>query len=202
VHAMILLERGGPVLVALLGLSILAWTVALNRWIVLRRDARNDRGAGEIARVLTREGREAAARLCARGETVEERVLSVSLLPGDPGRRRFEGRIRPILVAEERTLLGPLGLVAACAAAAPLLGLLGTVLGMIRTFGALGDEPVSGVGFAEGIGEALLTTQAGLVVAVPMILLHFFLQARGRRCIARAEREARRIEALLAHGGP
>lgn len=67
-----------------------------------------------------------------------------------------------------------------CVSAAPLLGLLGTVTGMLATFGALaagagGDETMGQV--AEGISEALITTETGLVVALPGL----FLEARLRR---------------------
>jgi len=76
------------------------------------------------------------------------------------------------------------------AAAAPLLGLLGTVSGMVHTF-----ETITSYGFgnpvllAEGISEALLTTQAGLVVAFPIVIFHNFLFHRIERfkSVAHAE---------------
>ena len=68
------------------------------------------------------------------------------------------------------------------AAAAPLMGLLGTVTGMIRTFQAItlfgtGDPKL----MAGGISEALVTTMLGLVVAIPLVLLHSFLKTLSRR---------------------
>ena len=72
-----------------------------------------------------------------------------------------------------------LGAVGVCAAVAPLLGLLGTVVGMIRTF-----ETIAAFGaqdarlLAGGIREALITTEAGLVVAIPLLLLHALLRGR------------------------
>jgi biopolymer transport protein ExbB len=68
------------------------------------------------------------------------------------------------------------------AAVAPLLGLLGTVTGMIHTFRLIS---VFGTGdprlLSAGISEALITTEAGLVVAIPLLLLHAFLSRRVQR---------------------
>jgi len=65
-----------------------------------------------------------------------------------------------------------------CVSAAPLLGLLGTVTGMLTTFGALatgsGGDKTMGL-IAEGISEALVTTETGLVVALPGLLFHYHL---------------------------
>ena len=75
------------------------------------------------------------------------------------------------------------------AGVAPLLGLLGTVTGMISTFDTI---TIFGSGqprlMAGGISEALLTTAAGLVIAIPVLLIHSFLSSRADRLIADTER--------------
>ena len=80
-------------------------------------------------------------------------------------------------------------------AAAPLLGLLGTVAGMIRTFEHLASRGARSVeGLATGISEALLNTEAGLAVAIPAMLLlyaaHRLLQ-KGLRDIVQLEARAK-----------
>lgn len=80
-----------------------------------------------------------------------------------------------------------LGILAAFTAAAPLVGLLGTVLGMVGTFDAVGDlasEP--GQRIAGGIRQALVTTQFGLLIAIPGVF-----------GLARLQRLAREVEVLL-----
>lgn len=81
--------------------------------------------------------------------------------------------------------------VAICAASAPLLGLLGTVSGIINTFKMI---TVSGAGdvksLSGGISEALITTKYGLIVAIPSLLLHAFLSRKARSVIANMERAA------------
>lgn len=79
--------------------------------------------------------------------------------------------------------------IAICAAAAPLLGLLGTVSGIINTFkmmqisGGSDMQNVSG-----GISEALITTKYGLIVAIPALILHVFLSRMARRVIDKMEK--------------
>ena len=90
------------------------------------------------------------------------------------------------------------------AAVAPLLGLLGTVVGMIATFQAItlfgtGDPKL----MAGGISQALVTTVLGLVVAVPLILLHSVLSGRSRKIIQTLEHQSSGIvasHAEKAHG--
>jgi biopolymer transport protein ExbB len=68
-----------------------------------------------------------------------------------------------------------------CVSAAPLLGLFGTVTGMLATFDALasgtGGEQTMGA-IAKGIAEALITTEAGLAVALPGVFFHYFMAQR------------------------
>ena len=77
------------------------------------------------------------------------------------------------------------------AAVSPLLGLLGTVTGMIRTFSAL---TVGGVGdpasLAGGISEALITTEAGLMVAIPALIAYRYLRGRVDALVVQMEKEA------------
>jgi len=92
--------------------------------------------------------------------------------------------------------LGPLGTIAAIS---PLLGLLGTVSGMIRSFTAITTE---GVGnptvLAGGISEALITTAAGLIVAIPSLIAYRYLRGRVDTLVVKIEKESIRfIEAVL-----
>ena len=84
------------------------------------------------------------------------------------------------LIEVQNKLQSWLPFIAITAATAPLLGLLGTVAGMIRTFNVI---TVSGTGDAKplagGISEALITTLFGLVVAIPALIIHALLS---RRC--------------------
>ncbi len=88
-------------------------------------------------------------------------------------------------------LFSGLGVVAVSAAISPLLGLLGTVTGIIKTFG---DLSVYGAGnpqlMSGGISEALITTEFGLMVAIPSFVLHAVLSRRGKAILSDMEKAA------------
>jgi biopolymer transport protein ExbB len=142
------LERGGPLMWVLAGVSLVIWTGLLEHLLYLR----------EILPALTRKARE-LGRLApsARSERLRRMVLSQSL-------SRL-GRSLPVL----RTL------VTLC----PLLGLIGTVLGMIQVF-----DSIAVLGTADpralstGISRAVLTTMAGLMVALPGLYLVNLVERR------------------------
>lgn len=95
------------------------------------------------------------------------------------------------LISQTPSLERFLAPLAVCASAAPLLGLLGTVTGMIHTFRLI---TVFGTGDAQtlssGISEALVTTEVGLIVAIPALLIHAYLSRRVRRSITLTQQAA------------
>ncbi|MBM0105142.1 MotA/TolQ/ExbB proton channel family protein [Steroidobacter sp. S1-65] len=101
------------------------------------------------------------------------------------------------VVHELDRFIGTLGTIASLS---PLMGLLGTVLGMIRTFNAI---TTAGIGnpasLAGGIAEALITTAAGLTVAIPALLAYKYLRGRVQTLVVQMEKEAMKlVEALEA----
>lgn len=99
------------------------------------------------------------------------------------------------VVHELDRFIGTLGTIASLS---PLMGLLGTVLGMIRTFNAI---TTAGIGnpasLAGGIAEALVTTAAGLTVAIPALLAYKYLRGRVQTLVVQMEKEAiKLVEAL------
>ena len=76
------------------------------------------------------------------------------------------------------------------AAIAPLVGLLGTVIGMFRAFGGIASDVAAGakpVVLAQGVSQAIVTTIFGLVVAIPSLLAHAYFRRRAQRRIAEIE---------------
>lgn len=175
-------RSGGAVMLPLALCAALLWGALTHRALLLRPSP----GGGALARL-------AAAR--ARGvpthgeDTLNRAILAVWPLLGARRLHRLD------LTAA----LGPLRaeldegkqLVRATVTVAPLLGLLGTVMGMIETFQSLAEMALytQGGGVAAGIAEALLTTQLGLVISVPGILV-------GRGLDQRQERVAHELDAL------
>lgn len=155
------LRHGGPVVIAILGLSVILYTRCFGLLLHLR----------EARRRLVREyvpGPNVIARL---------RILQDEL------QETFQ---------RQRAVLG------AMIAAAPLLGLLGTVTGMISTFENLSsrDGQKSMEGLADGISKALVATEAGLSVAIPAVLLVYFAHRQMQKGLQTfAQLEHRALEA-------
>lgn len=103
------------------------------------------------------------------------------------------------VVHELERFLGALGTIAGIS---PLLGLLGTVVGMIKTFNAITTEGVGNPGaLAGGIAEALITTAAGLSVAIPALIGYRYLRGRVDSLVVQMEKEAMRlVQAMEGEG--
>ncbi|GLR65234.1 MotA/TolQ/ExbB proton channel family protein [Marinospirillum insulare] len=115
----------------------------------------------------------------------------------------LEASLDELLVREGSALEKGLALVKLLAAMAPLLGLLGTVTGMIATFQAItlfgtGDPAM----MASGISQALVTTVLGLLTAVPLLLAHLLLQGRSRKLARIIEAESSAWLAKLLNQAP
>ncbi|MBT4518894.1 MAG: MotA/TolQ/ExbB proton channel family protein [Halieaceae bacterium] len=118
---------------------------------------------------------------------------------------RLERKLDEVLVQAAGKLEQGIAIIKLIATVAPLLGLLGTVIGMIGTFQAItlfgtGDPKL----MAGGISEALVTTMLGLIVAVPLIFLHSLVQARSKRLVQLLEEQsvgyiARQVEVPAAN---
>jgi biopolymer transport protein ExbB len=147
-------------------------------------------GIGYRASVLRRPDRRSVRRLIEKHETgrhevanglVEQAVVRALEIRDrrPPHLRRW---LDDALAEDEQALTRYSRMVKSFVAAAPILGLLGTVIGMIETFESLGDMNLfsqSG-GIAGGISQALFTTQLGLAVAIPGLLINGLLERRAR----------------------
>lgn len=128
-------------------------------------------------------------------------ILAAGLVNSRHGREMMKESIQEAgvkVVNELERYLTPLGTIAAIT---PLLGLLGTVLGMIEIFGAFMDSGMANAPqLASGIAKALVTTAAGLFVAIPAVFFHRFLQRRVDELVVNMEQEAiKLVEAVEGH---
>ena len=162
---------GGFVMPPLLGLTVVLWYALGWRALGLRRGDRRS-----LADLLdrARDGEE----LSASGVVTRAVMSLVDADAAGPG--ASVTALRAHLAAPRADVRVGQTLVRSIVAVAPLLGLLGTVTGMIETFRSLGEMELftQGGGVAGGIGEALLTTQMGLAVAVPGVVVGRLLDRR------------------------
>ncbi len=176
------LLQGGWVMVPLIACSVVMWTLIGERLYffhsLTRRDIRiRDAIAMFEEKRATGEGRGLRARLVANFSKE---------MTGRPG---LDKRILYYCALKQRPVLTRhLAAIAVLASVAPLLGLLGTVIGMVDTFDVLAVFGTGNVkGLASGISVALITTQSGLLVAIPGLLLSGYLYRRAARLEMRLE---------------
>jgi len=180
-HALDMLAAGGPVVALLVVMSVVAVTITLVKLWQFRAARIGDRGPAREAVALFRSGRhQEAIRLLRQSDG----VLPAVLLRAITGRLRGlpEAMVREEIVRfggdQLEILRGQLRTLELIASLAPLLGLLGTVMGMIEAFQQLeaAGNQVNPSILSGGIWEALLTTAVGLAVAIPVTTIHAWLE--------------------------
>ncbi len=174
-----LIRAGGPVMVPLVILSLAMWLLIVERALFFRRLTRKGISAAD-ALAYVREGKIPNGRKL-NGGVVE--LLVAEFLSDRTGKKNLDRHFLDAAAGRlNRRLTRSLAVIGVLAAMAPLMGLLGTVTGMIATFDVLS---IFGTGNAKamagGISEALITTQTGLIVAIPGLYMKGFLQRRAEQ---------------------
>lgn len=176
-------QQGGCILYVIAGGSVIAWVKILALW--QRQRECTGRGWPEVVQAVEdlRAGRPVDAAVAqASRENLVGRLLQSDLLTARLDRHDFEALVTPFLRCERVQFERSLQMIAVLAACMPLLGLLGTVIGMVETFGALTRHGGARAdSLASGISQALITTQAGLVVGLSVLLMHGYLSSQTRR---------------------
>ena len=175
------LRNGGPMLVPLLFFSLAATAIFLERMGALKREQQiPSEYIARVYRLLERGKYDTAIALCDAKDMLVTDLLKVGIQNRDLSEGDLFKEIRAFMYHHGRRLYRNMFMMSLVSALAPLLGLLGTVLGMMVSFAALGYE--SGDAqlkiVANGISVALLTTFAGLVIAVPTFIAHQYLVNR------------------------
>jgi len=182
------LLKGGILTWPILLCSIAAWTIFFERFLCYRAASKIHRQLINSIYQLVSKGKfeEARAKLLARERGAAsksppaERILREGLTVDPTDRETLELVLSHSVNRELKLMERHLGTLATLGNIAPLLGLLGTVFGMIKAFMAvqeLGGRVNASV-LAGGIWEALLTTAYGLVVAIPIVFCHNYLENR------------------------
>ncbi len=178
------LSKGGILVMPILLCSVLALAIFLERVIRFYRLRRRGDGLAEkISRYLDN-GNETAAREEAQSsDSPMGRILVQAMEVKDQDRETLETVIVHSTEEELRGLSRYLQALATIANIAPLLGLLGTVIGMIKAFMVIQQMggKVNAAVLAGGIWEAMLTTAMGLAVALPTMVAYSYLAARVAR---------------------
>ncbi len=184
-----ILKSGGPVMIPLMALSMVAMAIVLERlWVLRRSNYLKDETVSTLSHYLGDRQFKAAVGFCKMNPGPFTNLVSVLVenrfAPYDELREILEDTGRRELIGLQRGLPA-LGTIVA---GAPLLGLLGTVLGMIDIFRAVAS---AGTGITEalatGISRALITTATGLIIAIPALFVHSYLESRAVGILADVE---------------
>jgi biopolymer transport protein ExbB len=194
-----LIEKSGPVFYALAFCSLIATVVIIERLITLRRSRILPRQILDIIDAI-QPGKDLgmAIEICRRNPGILSDVLRAGL---ENAHQKWEVMRDAVIDAgREKTpvIERHLFWLQTVAQASPLLGLLGTVFGMIKMFEAvslagLGDPQV----LSKGISQAMLTTAEGLSIGIPALVMYNYLNARSEQMIAEVEAVAGRMVSRL-----
>ncbi len=203
-----LFSRGGFLMYPILACSVIAVGIIAERILRLREASQGRaRFLSELGDIFTSGFNPAAAlNLCERSPGILPRLAKVAILNRD----RSPEELREAVEAEAARLLPALHknltLLGVIAQITPLLGLLGTVVGMIDSFAAIQQASTAGQGIvgadvvAGGIWTALITTAAGLTVAIPVYVAYSFLDRWADAVVAELELASADIVRLMKGG--
>jgi biopolymer transport protein ExbB len=183
------LAQGGPVMVPLLALGLSAVLVALFKWFQLSRiRLATERDVQTVLGHLEKEDTAAALAHARRFRGPAGELLTVAIEHADEKKEYLEEILYEKMLGARIKVERGLAFLALSATTGPLMGLLGTVMGMIATFKLIsshgsGDPKL----LAEGISEALIATATGMAVAIPSLLLHAFLSRKAKGVIGSME---------------
>jgi len=186
------LAKGGLIMIPLLGLGLAALGVALLKWIQLSRiPLATERDLQRVLGHITGGESEKALALARNIPGLVGGLLVAAVEHSNEKKEYIEEILYEKMLGARTKLERGLSFLALSATTGPLLGLLGTVMGMISTFKLISSfgsgDPKQ---LAAGISEALICTATGMAVAIPSLLLHAFLSRKAKGVIGSMEQTA------------
>ena len=200
-----IISQGGPIMFPIMVCSIVGLAITFERYFVLRRASIDTRDFMDTMRQVLRQGRiQEAIGLCDDTDAPVARILKAGILRHNRGKEEIREAIEDAGHLEIPRLERYLSALATCANISPLLGLLGTVTGMIQAFAMiqLKEGQVNPSDLAAGIGSALVTTAAGLAVAIPMLVVYNYYVTRVDNMVIEMEiSSSELVDLLTRHDG-
>jgi biopolymer transport protein ExbB len=190
------MQKGGPIMWPILLCSVFAFAIVIERLIQLRKEQIDTKSFMEqISKSLKRNRVMESLELCDRTQGPIANILKAGILKHDRPRHEIREAIEDASIHEVPRLEKNLPVLATIAHITPLLGLLGTVTGMVAAFQVIQSKassvnPVNPGDLAGGIWQALLTTVAGLCVAIPTFVAYNYLVSRVDGFVLDMERSA------------
>ena len=177
--------RGGLMMYPLLLVSIMALAVFIERlWALRRVNILSINLVQAIANLKSQKELDNMQKIAAAQDNVLSRLVLFLMNYSDLSREEQKEIVEEQSRQEIRSLRQRLGIIETIAGIAPLMGLLGTVLGMIRVFAGLNVQGVvKAASLSGGIAEALITTATGLIIGIPALVIYNFLASRSENFV-------------------
>ncbi|MFO7639640.1 MAG: MotA/TolQ/ExbB proton channel family protein [bacterium] len=194
-------SKGGMTMWFLLACAVLGLAIIIERlytiFIKMRVNVR--RFTPKLIETIDREGVQAGIELCDSTPSPVAKVLKAGLEKADRGSEVMEDAIVRAGTGELNFLDRGMALLSGLVMVAPFFGFLGTVTGMIGAFAAVAAVgEVEPTVVASGISEALITTQAGLIIAAPLAIVHILLSGRVNGYLRDMERASAELLEFMA----
>jgi biopolymer transport protein ExbB len=177
-----LYSEGGPIMHLIALCSVAVTSVAAYCFMMFRKGKLMPKGLLEqLNHYMSQRDLQNAYNLCASTPCVMTQILSGSLTKANFERDMFnkgsmENHISDECFRTETKMMVVVNYMNTFAVLAPMIGLLGTTAGMITSFSALTAGKAEATDLAKGIGEALIATAGGLLLAIPSMFLYFFFR--------------------------
>lgn len=186
---------GGPFMFVILGVSIVAFAVFLERaaFLYYRMNLNMDKAMKKVLVPLEMQNFRGAIEECSKiRKHPLGGILKAGLLKADRKDQEIERAMEEKIIGEIPKVKARINLLTLFANIATLLGLLGTIMGLITAFQSVGsaDETMKQEILAHGISMAMLTTAGGLIVAIPCLGGFYLLNNRGEYLIDKIEEKA------------
>ena len=193
-HILTVFVKGGLVMYPLLLCSVLVVTIAIERSLYLR-NSRTDVNAllTVLTEPLTAGNWERASQICENSRGVPAQMIAEALRQPFADRSQLAQILDGVAASVATLLRYRLDYLETIVTLAPLLGLLGTVTGMIMSFSILSLKQGQPLAITGGVGEALIATATGLTVAIAALIAHSYLAHRINAVIADMEKAANRV---------
>lgn len=191
-----IIHKGGPIMVLIIICSLFALTIVIERfWHLYKVRIDTKKFLQSILDTMRKQNVEEAIAICEKTPSPISTILKAGILRHGRNRELIKEAMEDASLYEVPRLEKNLTALATIAHISPLLGLLGTVTGMVRTFQtiqlkATAVSPVSPGDLAGGIWEALITTVAGLIVAIPIFVAYNYLVNRVNEFVLDMEHSA------------
>lgn len=195
-----ILSHGGPVLYIILGCSIVGLFLTLERWLQLRRATITAHDfLGGIFNVLRRGNIEEAVSICEDTPGPIANITRAAVLHYDEPEPTMRCAVQEAGLAEIPRLERNLNILLGIAHITPILGLLGTVLGLMQAFYVIQQRSplIEAADLTGGLWQALITSAAGLTVAIPLYGAHALLTGNVQTLVLEMDRVAAEVMKFL-----